>query len=135
MGRYLNLSEQGECIQAVLEIVLSGLPKSNSEAPRRFRQSMDPTEIDDLAEAYKAGKSIKELADEFEIDRSTVLKKLQLVDMPRRYPALDPEQCEQVCRLYEGGLNSTEIGQMFDVSAETVLRTLRRIGIKIRNRE
>ena len=134
MGKYLNHSEQGECIRAVLEIVPSGQPKNNSEAPRRFRQPMDPTEIDDLAEAYKSGTSIKDLADEFEIDRSTVLKNLQGLDIPRRYPALDPDQCEQVCRLYEGGLNSTEIGQVFDVSPDTVLRTLQRAGIKIRSR-
>jgi DNA-directed RNA polymerase specialized sigma24 family protein len=96
---------------------------------------MDPTEIDDLAEAYKAGTSIKDLADEFEVDRSTVLKKLVGMDIPRRRPALDPEQCEQVCRLYEGGMNSTEIGRLFDVSADTVLRALRRARIKIRIRE
>jgi DNA-directed RNA polymerase specialized sigma24 family protein len=95
---------------------------------------MDPAELDDLAEAYKAGVSIKDLADEFETDRSTILKYLQGMDVPRRYPALDPDQCEEVCVLYEGGLNSTEIGQMFDVSADTVLRALRHAGIPIRGR-
>lgn len=135
MGRYLNLSEQGECIRAALEIVPSGLPNNNSEAPRRFRQTMNPDEIDDLAEAYKAGTPINVLADEFEIDRSTVLKHLQGMDIPRRYPALDPEQCQEVCRLYVAGLDSSEIGQMFDVSADTVLHALRRGGIEIRHRD
>jgi DNA-directed RNA polymerase specialized sigma24 family protein len=134
MERYLNLSEQGECIRRVLEIVPSGLPNNNPEAPRRFRQTLDPGEIDDLAEAYKAGTSIKDLADRFGIDRSAILKKLQGLDIPRRYPALDPEQCEEVCRLYEGGLNSSEIGQVFDVSADTVLRILRRASVVIRYR-
>jgi DNA-directed RNA polymerase specialized sigma24 family protein len=96
---------------------------------------MEPGEIDDLVEAYKAGTSIKDLADQFEIDRSTVLKKVQGMGIRRRHPALDPEQCEDVCRLYDGGLNSTEIGQMLDVSADTVLRALRRARIRIRNRE
>jgi DNA invertase Pin-like site-specific DNA recombinase len=95
---------------------------------------MNPTELDDLVEAYKAGTSIRDLADEFEIDRSTILKYFQGMDIPRRYPALDPEQCEEVCRLYEGGLNSTEIGEMFEVSADTVLRTLRRNGLTPRVR-
>ncbi len=95
---------------------------------------MDPGEIDDLAEAYKAGTSIKVLADQFEIDRSTVLKKLKGMGIPRRYPALDPDQCEEVCRLYAAGLDSTEIGQLFDVSADTVLRALRGGDIEIRRR-
>ena len=130
----MNLSEQGECIRAVLEIVPSGPPNNNSEAPRRFRQTLDPSEIDDLAEAYKSGTSIKILADEFEIDRSTILKHLQGMDIPRRYPALDPEQCQEVCRLYAGGLNSTEVGKTFDVSADTVLRVIRKNGIIPRQR-
>jgi DNA-directed RNA polymerase specialized sigma24 family protein len=96
---------------------------------------MNPDEIDDLAEAYKAGTPINVLADEFEIDRSTVLKHLQGMDIPRRYPALDPEQCQEVCRLYVAGLDSSEIGQLFDVSADTVLRALRRGGIEIRHRD
>jgi len=95
---------------------------------------LDPAEIDALAEAYIAGTSIKDLADQFEIDRSTILKHLKVLDIPRRHPALDPDQCDEVCRLYEGGLNSTEIGQIFDVSPDTVLRTLRRAKVRIRSR-
>lgn len=134
MGRYLNLSEQEECIRAVLEIVPSGLPNNNSEAPRRFRQTLNPGEIDDLAEAYKAGRPINDLAAQFGIDRSAILKHLKTLDILRRYPALDPDQCEEVCQLYGGGLNSTEIGQIFDVSADTVLRALRGGGVDIRRR-
>jgi len=134
MGRYLNHSEQGECIRAVLEIVPSGLPNNNSEAPRRFRQTLDSREINDLADAYKAGASINDLAAQFGIDRSTILNHLNAMDIPRRYPALDPDQCEEVCRLYREGLNSTEIGQMFDVSADTVLRVIRKNGIIPRQR-
>ena len=135
MGRYLNLSEQGERIQEVLEIVPSGRPNNNSEAPRRFRQTMDSAEIDDLVEAYKAGTSIKDLADEIGINRSTILKKLQGMGIPRRYPALDQGQCQEVCHLYERGLNSTEISQMFDVSPDTVLRAIRRGGVEVRRRD
>jgi DNA-directed RNA polymerase specialized sigma24 family protein len=135
MGRYLNLSEQGERIQEVLEIVPSGRPNNNSEAPRRIRQTLDPSEIDDLAEAYKSGTPINDLADGFGIDRSAILKHLKALDIPRRYPALDPDQSAEACRLYESGLNSTEIGQIFDVSADTVLRILRRAGTRIRSRE
>jgi transposase-like protein len=93
---------------------------------------MDPGEIDDLAEAYKAGTSIKDLADEFEIDRSTLMKHLKGMDIPRRYPALDPAQSEEACRLYQSGLTSTEVGNLFRVSADTVLRTLRRSGVEVR---
>jgi DNA-binding CsgD family transcriptional regulator len=95
---------------------------------------MDPGEIDDLAEAYKSGTSINELAAQFGIDRSTILNHLKSMDIPRRYPALEPDQCEEVCRLYEGGLNSTQIGQIFDVSPDTVLRAIRKNGISPRQR-
>jgi hypothetical protein len=101
--------------------VPSGLPNNNSEAPRRFRQTLDQREIEDLAEAYKAGTPINNLAAQFGIDRSAILKHLKAMDIPRRHPALDPEQCVEVCRFYEGGLPSTEIGQIFNVSGDTVL--------------
>jgi DNA-directed RNA polymerase specialized sigma24 family protein len=77
---------------------------------------------------------INDLAAQFGIDRSAILKYLKAFDIPRRRPALDPRQCEEVCRLYAGGLNSSEIGRIFDVSADTVLRAMRRAGVSIRNR-
>lgn len=135
MGRYSNLSEQRERIQEVLEIVPSGDSELISRTPKRCRPTLEPGELDNLAEAYRSGRSVKDLADQFEIDRSTVLKYLRVFDIPRRRPALDPDQSEEACHLYQGGLNSTEIGRLFAVSADTVLRTLRRSGIKIRNRE
>jgi DNA-directed RNA polymerase specialized sigma24 family protein len=95
---------------------------------------LDPSKINDLAESYKAGIPINDLAARFGIDRSVILKHLKAMDIPRRYPALDAEQSQEVCRLYQVGLNSTEIGKLFDVSADTVLRALRRNGIPIRER-
>jgi DNA-directed RNA polymerase specialized sigma24 family protein len=134
MGRYLNLSDQGECIRAVLEIVPSGDSETILRTPKRCRPALEQGELDDLAEAYRSGRSIKDLVDQFEAERSTILKHLQAMDIPRRYPALDPDQSQEVCRLYVEGLNSTEIGRLFRVSADTVLRALRCNGVGIRQR-
>jgi hypothetical protein len=66
MGKYLNHSEQGECIRAVLEIVPSGDSEPIPRTPKRCRPTLEPGELDDLAEAYMSGNSIKDLADQFE---------------------------------------------------------------------
>jgi DNA-binding CsgD family transcriptional regulator len=95
---------------------------------------MEPAEIDDLARAYNAGTSIKDLAVQFEINRSTVLAHLADRVIRRRHPALNPEQKAEVCRLYEEGLSSTEVGLIYDVSPDTILRAAREMGIKVRNR-
>jgi uncharacterized protein (DUF433 family) len=95
---------------------------------------MDPIEIDDLVAAYEAGTSIKDLAAQFEINRSTILAHLAEQDISRRYPALNPEEVAEVCELYDRGLSSSEIGQLFEVSADTVLRALRKMGIRTRPR-
>jgi DNA-binding CsgD family transcriptional regulator len=131
---YSNLSDQGELVRAVLEIVPSGQSGPNSGVPRRIRRTLDPAELEDLAEAYKAGTSIKDLAELLETNRSTILKHLQRLDIPRRYPALDSDQCDEVCRLYQSGLNSSEIAPLFEVSTDTVLRALHRSGIDTRTR-
>jgi hypothetical protein len=80
---------------------LSG--RHNCEAPKRFRQTLEPGETDNLAEAYQAGSPIDDLAAMFEIDRSAIFKYMSAMDIPRRRPALGLDQCVEACRLYEAG--------------------------------
>jgi hypothetical protein len=134
MGRYLNLSEQGERIQEVLEIVPSGDSGQRSRTPRRLREALEPGEIDGLVEAYRAGNSIRDLTFQFRTDRSTILKYLKGMDIRRRYPGLDPDRIKEASELYEAGLTSTEIGRIFNVSPDTILRAARKTGIRVRNR-
>jgi DNA-directed RNA polymerase specialized sigma24 family protein len=134
MGKYSNLSEQGERLQEILGIVPSGDPGPAFRTPRRFRRALEPNEIAGLVEAYRAGTSIKDLTIQFEINRTTVLDHLRQQDVRRRRPALNPNQLAEVCRLYETGLTSAEIAPLFAVSADSVLRALHRAGIEVRGR-
>lgn len=83
---------------------------------------------------YEAGKSIKELAAEFGINRMTVSSYLRRTGAPLRRPGLDAEQTAEAVDLYEAGRSSGRLAERFDVSADTILEALRRAGVAIRPR-
>jgi transposase len=84
--------------------------------------------------AYEAGKSIKELAAEFGINRNTVTAHLRRANIPLRQPGLGAAQTAEVADLYQAGWSSGRLAQRFDVSADTVVRALRQSGVSIRPR-
>jgi hypothetical protein len=96
-------------------------------APRRSRP-LKPADAKALVGAYEAGKSMKDLAPEFAINRVTVSNHLRRAKIAIRQVGLAPEQTAEVVHLYQIGWSSGRLGNHFDVSADTVLRTLRRVG-------
>jgi hypothetical protein len=88
----------------------------------------------ELVKAYKAGRTLKELAVEFQIHRRTVAAHLERHGVPRRahVQRLDDEQITEAIRLYVSGLSLVRVSQHFDVNAETVRRALLQAGIRLR---
>jgi hypothetical protein len=80
MEKYSNLSQQGERIQEVLEIVPTGHSGPSSRTPRRFRRALEPDEITALVEAYQLGTPIKDLTVQFQINRNTLMEHLAVQD-------------------------------------------------------
>jgi DNA-binding CsgD family transcriptional regulator len=81
---------------------------------------------------YQGGKTTKELAVEFSINRLTVSAHLRRAKVPTRRKGLDQERAVEVAVLYEAGWSSGQLATRFGVSADTVLKALRREGVRIR---
>jgi DNA-binding CsgD family transcriptional regulator len=93
---------------------------------------LKPAQIDALIAGYEAGKTMKDLAVEFGINRLTVSAHLRRAGVPLRRSGLDTEQTAEAARLYDAGWSSVKLAERFGVSADTVLIALRRAAVVIR---
>lgn len=108
----------------------------NRTPPTAQRQSrpLKPAQVDALVAGYEAGKTMRELAAEFDINRVTVSAHLRRAKVPIRRGGLSPEQAAEAIGLYEAGWSSGMLAKHFNVSADNVLMALRRAGVAIRPR-
>jgi DNA-directed RNA polymerase specialized sigma24 family protein len=128
MGRYLNHSDQGECLRNLLEMVPSGSKTAKTRTPRRVCRRLDPSKVEELIQGYSDGIPVDELAGRFQVDQSTVH------GLPRRAPRLGPNQTEEAARLYLAGQSLAKLGNHFGVATDTVALALRRAGVTLRPR-
>jgi IS30 family transposase len=91
--------------------------------------------VAELTSACESGAAINDLAEQFEIHRSTVLEHLNRSEpRRRRYPALDESEVEVAVQLYATGLSLRNVGIALGVHASTVRLSLRRAGVPLRQR-
>jgi DNA-directed RNA polymerase specialized sigma24 family protein len=83
---------------------------------------------------YEAGRTVKELAASFGIDRNTVSRRLRQAGITMRRRGLTNDQAAEAVCLYEAGWSSGRLAETFGVSADNVLRALRRADVAIRPR-
>ncbi len=134
LGRYSNLRDQGERVEAVLEMVPAEPKRAKLRTSRQAQHRLSVAEVDELVAKYRAGVEINELATQFDVNRDTVfsiLKRRQVVRRPRGCP---PERVEEVVKAYETGSSLAVIGSELSVDPGTVARTLRSAGASIRPR-
>ena len=116
-------------------------PKAEQHPPKPTRRPRVQTQrrlsadqIAELIAAYRSGKTMKELASEFGIHRTTVSSHLTEHGVSVRRGGLDQDQTAEAVRLYEQGWSSGRLSEKFGVSADTVLTVLRRARVSIRPR-
>jgi DNA-directed RNA polymerase specialized sigma24 family protein len=134
MGRYLNHSDQGECLQNLLEMVPSGAKMAKTRTPRRVCRRLEPSKVEDLIQGYSEGVPVDELAGQFQVDQSTVQKHARRHGLPRRSPRLGPNQTEEAVGLYLAGQSLAKLSKHFGVATDTVALALRRSGVTLRPR-
>ena len=74
MGRYLNHSDQGECIGTLREMVPSGPKTDKTRTQRRVCRRLEPSKVEELIQGYSDGVPVDEMAGRFLVDQSTVQK-------------------------------------------------------------
>ena len=89
---------------------------------------------DQIVEAYVSGKTVYDLAREFNCHRVTISAVLKRRGVALRGASPTEEQAAEMVRLYLSGLSLAKVGEHFDVHASTVLAQLRRRAVTTRSR-
>jgi IS30 family transposase len=87
-----------------------------------------------LVAARRAGATVRELADQFGIHRTTVTTHLQREGMPTRTGGLGTDDVDEVVHLYQQGWSARKLAKRFGVSDHTIAAELKRSGIQVRTR-
>ena len=107
-------------------------------AGRRRNIRLSGDQIAQLLERYQAEQiSVRELTEEFEIDRSTLLLHVQRAGLPRRNESTFWSEAElaRAIEQYEAGAPCREIGVEFGVSKSSVARRLQQAGVSLLNKK
>ncbi|MBF6252769.1 helix-turn-helix transcriptional regulator [Nocardia farcinica] len=100
---------------------------------KRMRR-LSEEERTSLAEDYRSGMTVYELAAKFGIDRRTVSKHLKRMGVEMRRQGLSEEQIDEAVRLYvEQRWSLVRIGEKLEVDHGTVWNRLRERGIRMRD--
>jgi len=134
LGRYSNHDIASQ-LRQVLAGQKSDRPPARTTRSLRKKQiqhRLEPEEVDQLLECYRAGAKINELATEFAINRNTVMKHVERAGAPRRRGVI-VERLDEARRLYEQGWSLAKIGQHYGVDPNTVWYTFRKMGVPRRD--
>lgn len=116
---------------------VSEIPDISSHAPgigpsvrvHKLSQRLHADTITVLVERYTAGATSTELAAEFELVNSSVIKLLRQQGVPIRLPRLSPVDRRQVVALYQQGMSQAEIGRRFGRHPGAIWHLLKRAGV------
>jgi DNA-directed RNA polymerase sigma subunit (sigma70/sigma32) len=130
LGRYSNHD-----ILSKLRQVVAGdgrdRPSARTVRSHQLQHRLKPDETNELLADYNVGTTIDALAEQFRVNRTTVLSILDRAGAERRAGVID-RNLDEARRLYESGSSLAQVGQHFDVDPETVRRALKKNGVKMR---
>ena len=96
-------------------------------------KALPPATVVALADAYRAGASINELAARSGVHRTTVAAHLDRQTVPRRRRGLSDEQVRDAVRRYRSGQSLARIADRHHVDPHTIRATLLRHGVATRD--
>lgn len=103
----------------------------SSPLPRQAKH-LKPKQSAQLADDYRQGMKVGELAKKYGIHRVTVADHLAVHGISKRTRGLTPEQIEQAIQRYQAGASLAALGRSFKVSADTVRKALLQQGVTMR---
>lgn len=110
------------------------LPEPCHVEPTRHRSArqLRPAEVDALVEGYRSGATVRQLATQFGIARSTVGRHLELRGIDTRQLLLTAEMVHEAGRLYGEGATLEHLAAFYGVSDTTIRTYLLRSGVQLR---
>jgi lambda repressor-like predicted transcriptional regulator len=109
-------------------------PRGQLSNPAQRRLS--PTDIGDLIAAYQAGASIRELAADFGVHRTTVAAHLDLNRIRRLHALTDwaDDTLREAAELYKTGSSLADVAARYGIDPKTVASRFKRAGVTVRPR-
>jgi len=97
---------------------------------------LTPSQIEDVVAGYQSGRSLADLAQEFDIHHRTVAGHLERLGVARRVnlTKMSPADVRFAAICYRAGESLATVGKVLNVDASTVQRALKRAGVMIRQR-
>lgn len=136
MGRWSNLSDQGERLETLAKMVPSGAIQTNSPKSRTKKQvhkRLLPSQVDELVAAYEKGAKLTDLVAKFGINRGTASGLLESRGVARRYRKLSPADIQRMIDLYQSGLSLISVADLLEVNPTTVRHHLLRGRVHTRD--
>jgi DNA-binding transcriptional regulator LsrR (DeoR family) len=82
---------------------------------------------------YEAGKAARTIAEEYEVDRATMMRHLGEAGVAIRRQGLTDAQEQQAAAMYRSGMPQTQVAAKFGVSQKTAGRYLHLLGVRMRS--
>ena len=100
------------------------------------QRRLSPTDVDDLINEYRAGKTINQLASCYGVHRTTIAAHLDHHHIPRHHERArwDDDTLREAAAQYATGLSLADVAAGYGIDPQTVANRLRRAGIPIRPR-
>jgi hypothetical protein len=111
-------------------------PEDRGRLSNPVQRRLSEATVDELVEEYLAGSSIDSLANDRQVNRTTVMGHLERRGVERRRTArkLTDGAVSKAAARYESGESLKIVAVKFDVDARTLAREFRRTGVRIRPR-
>jgi hypothetical protein len=133
MGQYSKRTDQVKRVRrtrALLDKRWPDRPATVVPQPQKVDRRLDAEGVQALVEAYEAGTTARQLAEQFNLARSTVISLLRKRGVTIRYPRLTPEECVEIVELYQSGLSQVAIAERLDRHKAVIWHALERAGMK-----
>jgi hypothetical protein len=131
LGRYSNWIYWAERTRSLAKN--SSNRANRDHISRGTARRLNRAEVAALADGYRAGATVYELAVQFKIHRTTVSDHLRRQGVQMRRQSLDTQQLDVAAWLYEQGWSVAKIGRRWHVDGTTVWRALRARGVRMRD--
>lgn len=86
--------------------------------------SYTPELLAQLRAEYEAGKPARAIAEEYKVDRATMMRHLREAGVAIRRQGLTDAQAQQAAAMYRSGMTQTQVAAKFGVSQKTAGRYL-----------
>jgi DNA invertase Pin-like site-specific DNA recombinase len=131
VGRYSNLADQMRRIRQCAALASRAFSARSEPIPapvRRVIFRLDEQLVRQLLADYEAGRTGRELAEQYGLARSTVIGLLRKHGVAGRYPRVTPSDAAEMVRLYHSGRRQVELAAQFGREPGNVWHVLKRAG-------